>query len=144
MATQYVYFKGKAKWAKVFKPDQKYDYYGLDFYPDDPEAFKQSGIQLQVNKDKEDGTTFFKVKRRPTQLIKGELVQFGAPHVFDDKNQPTQAAIGNGSEVTVKIALYDSQKGVGHRLESIRVENLVEYEGGEAPAVGGEVPEIPF
>jgi len=144
MATQYVYFKGKAKWAKVFRPDQMYDYYGMDFYPDDPDAFQESGIQLKPNKDNEDGRTFFKVKRRPTALIKGELVNFGPPVVFDKTNMTTTQAIGNGSEVTVKIALYDSQKGKGHRLESVRVENLVEYEGNAELDVGGEVPEVPF
>ncbi|WP_205105296.1 hypothetical protein, partial [Sutterella massiliensis] len=36
-------------------------------------------------------------------------------------------SLGNGSEVTVDIAVYDTQKGKGHRVEKITVHNLVEY-----------------
>lgn len=142
MATDMFYFKGKCNWAKLFKPDEKYDFYGLDFYPDDVEAFQKTGTRLSPHKT-EDGDVFFKIKRRPTTMIKGELVDLGKPKVFDKENQPLEKLVGNGSEVTVKIAVYDSAKGKGTRLESVRVENLVEYEGKGADPQG-EVPDIPF
>ena len=41
-------------------------------------------------------------------------------------------SIGNGSEVTIKVAAYSSVKGKGHRLEAVKVENLIPYEGGGA------------
>jgi len=145
MATQTFYFKGKCNWAKLFKPDQKYDYFGMDFYPDDVEAFKATGTQLRPNKN-EDGETFFKVKRHPSAMIKGELVNFGGPVVLDAKNNDMTDAVGNGSTVTLKLSIYDSQVGKGTRLESVRVEELVPYEGKDGPPAeaGGEVPDIPF
>jgi hypothetical protein len=42
-----------------------------------------------------------------------------------DFEDPTR--IGNGSTVTCKISVYDTQLGKGHQLEAVRVEELVEY-----------------
>jgi hypothetical protein len=39
--------------------------------------------------------------------------------------------IGNGSKVKVSVAVYDTVKGKGQRLESIQVLDLIEYEKGE-------------
>lgn len=36
--------------------------------------------------------------------------------------------IGNGSHVKVRVAVYDTQKGKGQRLDSVTILNLVEYE----------------
>jgi len=141
MATEVFYFKGKCNWAKVQAPDKEYDYFGMDFYPDDVKAFEATGTQLKPNKD-DNGETFFKVKRRPTAMIKGELVEFGGPVVLNKDNEKTDELIGNGSEVTIKVSIYDGAKGKGTRLESVRIENLVAYEGGAK--VVGELPEHPF
>ena len=151
MATQFYYFKAKAQWCRLYEgmEDEKFGHYGLDFFPDDVEAFKASGVQLQP-RENEDGDIFFKLRRHPEALIKGELTKFGPPKVVDKDNEPFDKLIGNGSEVTVKIAVYDTaHKGKGHRLESVRVEDLVVYEkdGEDAAPKGeikGEVPTVPF
>ena len=70
----------------------------------------------------------FLIFRRPAEkLIKGEVVKFDPPKVWDAKNQPFDGIIGNGSEATVKVMHYDTVKGKGHRWEAIRVDKLVEY-----------------
>jgi hypothetical protein len=38
-------------------------------------------------------------------------------------------AIGNGSTVTAKLSIYDSKFGKGTRLEAVRVDEHVPYEG---------------
>lgn len=129
MATEYLYLRGKAKWAQLTKPDKEYDNFKINVYLDDAskEIFVNSGLQLTPKTD-EDGE--YVVFRRPNyKQIKKELVHFGAPNVVDTDGKPVSALIGNGSEVVVKVVVYDSKKGKGHRLESIQVINLIPYEG---------------
>jgi hypothetical protein len=137
MATEFFIFKGKAKWAQLTKPDKEYDNFKINVYMDDDSKalFSTSGLQLEPKTD-EDGeyVTF----RRPNyKQIKKELVHFGAPNVVDAAGTPTNALIGNGSVVAVKVVVYDSKKGKGHRLESVKILDLIPYEGnggnGSAP-----------
>lgn len=145
MATQFFYFKGSCKWAKVYEgqEDKKYGHFGLDFFPDDPKAFFATGVQLKERKDPETDKVFVQLRRKPSQLIKGELVKFGTPKVIDKNDQPFGNLIGNGSKVTVKIAVYDTVKGKGHRLEAVKVDEWVEFKK-DGPEAGGDVPNIPF
>lgn len=149
MATETYYFKGKVKWAKVYPGQEKSkfgDRFTVDFYPDDVAAFVATGVQLVAKKD-DDGAVKFQVRREPQKLIRGELVNFGPPQVLDKNNNPTTVAIGNGSTVTIKIAVYDTMKGKGHRLDAVRIEDLVVYnsEGGAGDGKPkGEVPKLPF
>ena len=127
MATKFIDLTGKVKWVKVRKPDEKYNNWTLNFYPDDRsrKIYDESGLQIRYKQD-DDGE--FLIFRRPAEkLIKGEVVKFDPPKVWDAKNQPFDGIIGNGSEATVKVAVYDTIKGKGHRWEAIRVDKLVEY-----------------
>lgn len=146
MATKFKRYSGTVKWAKVYEgqEDQKYGHYGLDFYPDDVEDFKSSGVQLQERTD-EEGGVFFKLRRTPKKLIKDKVVDFGTPLVLDAEGEPFDKPIGNGSKVTVKIAVYDTVKGLGHRLEAVRVDEWVEYKKEEGASDGGpNTPKFPF
>lgn len=61
--------------------------------------------------------------------IKKELVHFGPPKVIDKDGVPVTQLLGNGSEVVIKVVVYDSKKGKGHRLEAVQVHKLVVWEG---------------
>jgi hypothetical protein len=127
--SEMLYFKGKCKWAQVYKPDEEYDNFKINVYLDEPsmELFKSSGLQLTPKED-EDGT--FVTFRRPNyKQIKKDLVHFGAPKVMNEAGEPLQDLIGNGSEVVVKVVAYPSKKGKGHRLEAVKVTDLIVYEG---------------
>lgn len=143
MATKTFYFSGTCKWAKLNKPDTKYNNFGIDLYLDEKswDAFKKSELQLKVKKD--DDGSFVSFKRPVSKLIKGELVDFGKPEMLDAGGQPmdNEILVGNGSEVTCKVVVYDSAKGKGHRLEAVRVDNLIEY-GGDT--LGNEPEGSPF
>lgn len=151
MATRYVYLSGKTKWAKVRKPDDKYQNFQVPLYlnPESMKIFDTLGLSLSKRED-EDGT-FITFKRPVSKLIKNEVVHFGPPKVFNADNSEFDGLIGNGSEVTLKVAVYDTMKGPGHRLESVRVEKLVEYHRpseatplpGGAPEAAGR-PSLPF
>lgn len=139
MSTQMVYLTGIAKWAKVYKPDDKYQNFSLDLYLDKPSwaVFEESGLGLTPKED--DDGKFIKLRRPVSKVIKGELVKFGPPAVFDKDKKEITDLIGNGSRVTVKVAVFDTVKGKGHRMEAVRVDELVKYAGNSDPGF----PEIP-
>lgn len=140
MSTEIYYWSGKVNWAKVYKPDEKYKNYTVDFYPDNPDEIPASGLTLEA-KTNEDGV-YFRIKRPVEKIIKDELVHFGPPKVFlntgeVDENgvpkvEPFTKLIGNGSRVTLKVQVYTAGKFVGHRLESVRVDEHVPYEKDDA------------
>lgn len=132
MASNTIFLSGIAKWAKFYKPDEKYNNYKVDLAldPQSLETFKKTNLMLTL-KDTEEGPTI--TLRRPiSKLIKGELVNFGPPEVIDSNNDDVdleKVSIGNGSKITCRVVVYDTMKGKGHRLEKVRIDELVSYEG---------------
>ena len=135
MANKVYRFQGKARWAKVQAPDEKYNIYSIEVKLDDQglETLKDTGLSLSPSKD---GEGYYKFTRKPDQLVwKDEMqVQAGAPVVLDSGGSPITDLIGNGSDVTIEITVYlwDNKygRGIGHRLEAVRVDTLVEYTPG--------------
>lgn len=155
--TDILKMNGKAYWCKVYEPDTAFgaSNYKLDFVPDEASLilFKASGIQKTIKEDERG--KFFQLARPDFKLIKGDVINFTGP-VIEDKDgkvivdyinketgrrvysysakdkanvirRGTPILIGNGSGVEVKVAVYDTLKGKGHRLETIRVTDLIEY-----------------
>jgi hypothetical protein len=127
MASSYYYLSGKAKWAKLFKPDDKYKNWQIQVYLDDQSmaTYDESGMTMQKKQD-EDGT-FVTFRRPEAKVIKDELVKFNPPDVLDASGNKLEQLVGNGSDVTIKVIVYDTMKGKGHRLEAVKVNKLVEY-----------------
>jgi hypothetical protein len=155
--TEVLRMTGKAYWCKVYEPDTAFgaSNYKLDFVPDEESMakFKASGIQKAVKEDEKG--KYFQLVRPDFKLIKGAVINFTGPVIEDkegkvivdyinkdtgrrvysydakDKNsivrRGTPILIGNGSTVEVKVAVYDTFKGKGHRLETVRVLDLIEY-----------------
>lgn len=148
MATKFTNHTGTVKWAKVYKgqEDSEYNCYSLAFYPDDVDEFTETGTQLQPKKD-EDGT-FFQLRRPVDKVIKGETVYFGPPEVFGPDTQPFNNLIGNGSKVTVRVAVYDyvygKKQGKGTRLEAVMVNDWVEYKKEGETSSEPNKPRFPF
>jgi hypothetical protein len=145
MATKNYYFTGECEWAKLAKPDTKFDaegVYTLDLYMDGPswEKFQQSGVQLKTRE--KNGRSFVKLKRPVKKLIKGEVKEMGPPVLLDadgeEYHEHEKPDIGNGSRVTCKVAVYDTLKGKGHTLEAVRVDDLVIYEANKDRPEEGE------
>lgn len=129
MATTEVYLSGKAKWAKVYKPDEKYRNWTINLYLDDDslKKYKASGMSMAFKED--DDGSFVTFRRPEAKLIKNEMVKFTPPKVVNKDGEPISDNIGNGSDVTIKVIVYDTVKGPGHRLEAVRIDKLVEYAG---------------
>ena len=135
-----VYLTGRINWAKVQTPDEKYDVYTLDLYPDDESwvKFRESGMQLKEREG--DEGSYIKLRRPTSKKVRGELVDMGKPGVFlvdGEKYNPFAGLVGNGSEGICKVRVYETDKGPGHELQALAITNLIEF----APMEGeGEFP----
>lgn len=134
--TEYLYFAGKCKWAKLNAPD-KFQKWSIVLYPNTTslEKIKTLGLKNPIKKD-EDGE--YVVFSRPiSKVIRGKVIGFAPPSVIvkdqegRDMLSPNEQ-IGNGSDVTVMVDYYSyqtPQKETGHaaRLSKVRVDNLVPF-----------------
>lgn len=115
-------FTGECRWAKVYEPDTKYGpTYSIEVKLDDDseERYKTAGCMGVLSKD---GAGYRTFRRRENMLTRaGKLLKFGPPVVQDENGDPFSEAIGNGSRVAVKVFTFKTEKGIGTRLEGIRV-----------------------
>lgn len=126
-------FSGPVRWAKVHTTDQKFGKHGIEIQLDEEglEKYKESGLQGRSSKD---GEGYYSFRRDPKQLVwvDGTRQAAGKPHVFDADGYAITDLIGNGSVCTISVTVYDYDnsfgKGKGHRLEAVRVDELVKYE----------------
>ncbi len=167
MASKTVKFRGKAMWAKVYEPEtfRNSTNWKIDLVVDKEnlKLFKDNKIQKKVKEV--DGETVLSFTRPQTKEIKGVNNLFAPPKIYDkDGNilvdyKVNEAKdgfdrvgdpilIGNGSEVELAVVVYDwgtkSNGGVGQRLESIKIIDLIEYKseggGGSSIAIGDSKP----
>lgn len=150
MSTKYINLTGTTKWVNgayggLFEPDPKYGNFVVRLYPDPAswDKFKKSGLRLEPKTD-EDGD-YVQFRRAEQKLMKKELVNFGRPKVFFKEGVEPTRNIGNGSTIEVNVAVYDTREGKGHRLESVKVIELVEFNregpsGGFVEYTGDEGP----
>jgi hypothetical protein len=144
MANKTYYLRGIIDWAKVNKPDPKFDVYTLDLTPDEDsfKLFEESGLQLKLREGK--NGTFIKLRRAVSKKKNNELVQLGPPQVVlkneDGTFSPFTGNIGNGSIGVCKVRVYDTPKGPGHELVTVAVEKLEVYD----EAVTANDEEFPF
>ena len=132
MATQTFYFSGKAYWARVYEHNLD-EYLGvkkavieLELDPEQRALLKKSGSKVRLDL-KDDGTIRAKFKRN---FVNEKIPELGGlPSVFDADGKPFSDLIGNGSDVTIKVSVYDTQMGKGTRLDAVRVDTLVPYDG---------------
>jgi hypothetical protein len=122
-------FTGPVRWAKVHTPDKKYEHYGLEIKID-ASAYENTGLSGGPSKD---GEGYYSFRRKPDSLVwkNKQQVPAGKPLVLDASGAPTDQLIGNGSVCTIEITVFDYDnkfgKGKGHRLEAVRIDELVEY-----------------
>ncbi len=149
MATKTYTLTGECKWAKVWKPDEKYGKHSIDISLDSKamKTFMDMGIANKPKED-EDGKLWVSLRRDPLSkvFVRGseDKVDAGRPQVT---GVDVDTEIGNGSTVTVQVSVYDYDnkfgKGKGSRLDSVHVDKLVEFkrtkpEEGEVKSPFGE------
>lgn len=136
--TDPVYVTGKARWAKLINPDPQYEKWAITVYPineDMPKVHKliSDGIKNTLKKD-DDG--YYITFSRPIRikLRTGMTKPMDAPVVIDADGSVFSSAIGDGSDVTVKLDTYGGPGPGGRgsykaaRLAAVRINNLVPYD----------------
>lgn len=141
MASKFYFFDGTVKWAKlneknaqVFPGDEeKGPFCSVDFFfknKADLIAFRKLGAKTKIKLDEETGEDYVSFRR---YIEHAKIPEFGGPpKVFlktdDEKPVAYTGLVGNGSETTVKLCVYDHAYGVGVRLEGLLVTKLVEFD----------------
>ena len=133
------------------------------------EEYKKSGIQKKIKSDEKGEWVEF--TRDSVKMINGQPVFF-TPPILEDKNgasiisyvdeygktvksyndpakktsikkQGENILIGNDSDVQLTVAVFDTMKGKGQRLESVRILDLIEYKPAETEPVPVVQPATP-
>ncbi len=140
MATNYIFVPGKIMWAKgLAEIDEKYKTYNatLEVFEDTKDKVIAAGCGAKF-KPVEDRFGF-KIKKSSTRTETDKItkvksvVDTSPPRVFlTDPNgvdiELDPKTVGNGSEVTCKLEIYDTTLGgKGTRLLAVRVDNLIEF-----------------
>lgn len=169
MATTKITLEGKASWAKVFEENR--DMVGFEgAYKPYEGAYT---IQLELDEDNFNklmatgAAKASKMKQKEVQKLGSTEIRLarkhkdrfdwasGAPKVMkadgSEWSFSDDGLIGNGSIVSVEVAVYTTSKATGTRLESVKVLDLVEYDEFKksSPTVGGypintTSSEVPF
>lgn len=138
MATKTITLSGVSKYAQVYPEtmDKKYNKYSVTLLLDEASllALKASGSTVKARKfDGEDGT-WYKFSRDHEREFKGVPEVLGPPLVMkriDGVSQDYEKfadAIGNGSELTIKVSVYTTSNNyVGTRLEKVLVNTHIPY-----------------
>lgn len=140
MATTHIYVPGKIMWAKGLNIiDKEYGTYNAQLIVDEAQKNTLVNAGCQAEFKAKDGNFLFKIKKDSTRIIydpetkEKRTVDASPPEVFLTSPEGQRIdldpkTVGNESDVTAKLELYDTRKGgKGTRLLSVRVENLIEY-----------------
>lgn len=120
----HVYFKGKAKWARLLSPDEKYNKYNISVGLDSKQYKELQALKVKNSGKLDDDGIFWVSFNRKAEL--------GAPKCVDSAGDPVSDLVGNDSEVTIKVEVKtwtrDGIQQAAVVLDSVRVDNLVRYE----------------
>ena len=150
MATTKLTIDGPVSWAKVFEQNRDMEgyqgaakeyggQYSINIYLDENniERLNAVGSQKKAKKpgeksytelDNSNGMLMYSFTRRHQDRYEWAS---GAPRVVKADGTPwdfgEDGLIGNGSVCRIQLACYDTARGVGTRLEAIKVLDLVPY-----------------
>lgn len=134
----YVTFPAKIKWATGLAIPGKYGKWDAPFWPDNEglemiRDLQAKGLKNVIKKD-EDGY-YVRFGRKTSRDIRGKPpIQQAPPVVVSDDGETLMDAktIGNGSDVTVRLRVYEHAtpsggKAVAAELVGIRVDNHIPF-----------------
>lgn len=148
--TDFVFLQGKVAWFRSDVPNN-WNKYSCQLHPDAKSLeiirdLQAKGLKNMLKKD-EDGY-FINISRPVTkEFSSGKMVTFTPVEVFDKEGNPYHGTVGNGSDATLKIEVYEHStpgggKAVAARWVSARIDNLVPFNPGtdmtEREAVAAE------
>ena len=121
----YEYIEGRAMWANVSTPNTKFG---------DPK-YQITVLTNQETADRLESVGLVQVKQpkyeEPAFSFSRKVEVAGrtnaAPLLVDGDGNKLDVAVGNGSEVKVKIKPYTGKYGTFAELVAVKVNNLIEY-----------------
>ena len=135
MAKSFVYVSGKGSWVRAVTPDQ-WDCWSATLHPDAKSLEIIRDLQAEGMKNtlkKDDDGYYTKFRRPVSKMMRGKVQAFTPPEVIDKDGKPLDGKkIGNGSDITLKLDVYEhgtpgGGKAKAARLEAVRVDNLIEF-----------------
>lgn len=129
------YIQGKVSWFRPKVPN-KWNKWSVQIHPNQDgleliRDLQSQGLKNQLKKD-EDGY-FLNVSRPVTkETATGKILSFEPVKVFDKDGNPFDGNVGNGSDVTIKIEVYEhgtpgGGKAKAMRWVSARIDNLIPF-----------------
>lgn len=134
--TDFIYIQGKVSWFRA-KTTNKWNKYSTQIHPvpKDLEVIRDLQAQGLKNTIKKDDDGYFVNFTRPVskEFKNGKVVAFTPVDVFDAAGVPFDGHVGNGSDATLKIEVYEHDtpgggKAKAARWVSARIDNLIPYE----------------
>lgn len=139
MASSFVTLKGELWYARTDTPETDpwgNTNYKVTLYPDKESLSNIMELQTQGIKNnlkKDDKGYYITYKRPHEKKMKGKNVELGQPRVLNADGTSLSDFIGNGSKGEVKLEIYEyafqGRKSKAARLDSIKVNELIPYEG---------------
>jgi hypothetical protein len=136
--SEFKYIQGKVSWFRSDVPNN-WNKYACQIHPDAKSLeiirdLQAQGLKNQLKKD-EDGY-FVNFSRPVTKTFDtGKIITFTPVEVFDKEGNPYYGTVGNGSDATLKIEVYEHKTpgggtAVAARWVSARIDNLVPFNPG--------------
>jgi hypothetical protein len=125
------YFTGEVRWAKVHRPDQKYNKYSLDMLLDMKQYKEMKDLGLKNGGKPDDSGDRSREGKMWVTFRRNK--EDGPCSVVDASGDPVSTDIGNGSICTIKLGVetFTSPKYgkiTRSTVESVRVDKLVVYD----------------
>ncbi len=133
--TEIVYIQGKVSWFRNKMPNQ-WDKYSVQIHPNpkDLEVIRDLQARGLKNTIKKDDDGYFTTFSRPVskQYQNHKVQTFAPPTVTDKDGNIYEGQVGNGSDATLKLEVYEHAtpaggKAVAARWTAARIDNLVPY-----------------
>lgn len=131
-----VYIQGKVSWVKYVTPDPMFNKWSVTIHPNSESLeiireLQTQGVKNQFKKD-EDGY-YIQFSRPTDRKIKGKVVPLAPPVCLNQDGTPMEGvAIGNGSDATVKLEVYQHATPTGGkakaaRFAGLKIDNLIPF-----------------
>lgn len=134
--TEIIYIQGKVSWFRPKVPN-KWNKWSVQIHPNDKgldliRELQGQGVKNVLKKD-DDGyyTSFSRPVTKETST--GKILSFKPVEVFDMDGNPYDGNVGNGSDVTLKLEVYQHATPGGGKAKAVRwlsarIDNLIPFE----------------
>lgn len=134
--TENIYIQGKVSWFRPKVPN-KWNKWSVQIHPNDKgleiiRELQAQGVKNQLKKDNDGYYTSFS---RPVtkETSTGKILSFTPVEVFDKDGNKFDGNVGNGSDVTLKLEVYQHATPGGGKAKAVRwvsarIDNLVPFE----------------